>query len=97
MYAARSSGEVAGLVFVDPGDYSGSYEEIASNGKIEEAVKVIEFETESFPKDSNAFDTLGQAYNAAGQKQLASQAYKRSLELNPTNTNCIDMIQRLKQ
>lgn len=63
----------------------------------EDAIKVFAFETEAFPKDWNAFDSLGEAYNEAGQKQLALQAYTRSADLNPKNTNGVNMIQKLKQ
>jgi Flp pilus assembly protein TadD len=64
---------------------------------VQDAVKVFQLETESFPKDWNAFDSLGEAYEKAGQRQFALQAYKRSVELNTKNANGVTMIQKLEQ
>ncbi|MGH9906168.1 MAG: DUF3471 domain-containing protein [Pyrinomonadaceae bacterium] len=45
---------------------------------------------------SNTYDSLGEAYMVNGDKELAIQNYKKSLELNPQNTNAVDMIKRLE-
>ena len=38
-----------------------------------------------YPQSWNAYDSLGEAYAAAGQKDLAIHNYERSLSLNPKN------------
>ena len=41
----------------------------------------------TFPKSGNAYDSLGEAYLADGDKKLAIANYKKSVELDPTNEN----------
>ena len=48
-----------------------------------------------FPKSSNVYDSLGEAYAKAGNRELAIQNYKRAIELDPKNTNAIDVVKRL--
>ena len=64
--------------------------------KLMDAVKVFELNTNIFPKSSNVYDSLAEAYMKSGNRDLAIEFYSRSLELNPKNTNAIDMIDRLK-
>jgi glyoxylase-like metal-dependent hydrolase (beta-lactamase superfamily II) len=52
-----------------------------------EAVAVFELNVEMFPEASNPYDSLGEAYLAAGRRELGIANYKRSLELDPTNDN----------
>jgi cytochrome c-type biogenesis protein CcmH/NrfG len=49
-----------------------------------------------FPSSSNAYDSLGEAYTKAGQKQLAIDSYKKSLELNPANDNAKEKLKMLE-
>jgi CubicO group peptidase (beta-lactamase class C family) len=64
--------------------------------KVDEAIKVFELNVQEFPKRWNCYDSLGEAYMNAGQKELAIQNYERSLELNPKNTNGVDMLKKLR-
>lgn len=66
------------------------------NNKIPDAVKFFLLNTERNPTSSNAFDSLGEAYMKAGDKQLSLNSYKKSLELNPYNNNAAEMIKRLQ-
>jgi cytochrome c-type biogenesis protein CcmH/NrfG len=52
---------------------------------------------EEYPKSSNVYDSLGEAYMAAGQKDLAIQNYEKSIELDPKNQNGIDMLKKLRE
>jgi Flp pilus assembly protein TadD len=47
------------------------------------------------PKSWNAYDSLAEAYMQAGEKELAIANYKKSLELNPGNTNATDALKKL--
>lgn len=53
--------------------------------KIVEAIAVFKLNTELYPDSSNVWDSLGEGYIYADNKELAVQSYKKSLELNPEN------------
>jgi CubicO group peptidase (beta-lactamase class C family) len=65
-------------------------------GKTQEAIKVFEKNVREFPESSNVYDSLGEAYAAAGQKDLAIQNYEKSLQLNPKNDNARERLKKLK-
>jgi putative CocE/NonD family hydrolase len=60
-----------------------------------DAVAMFRRNVERFPESFNAYDSLGEAYAAAGDHANAIANYRRSLELNPKNTNAADMIEKL--
>lgn len=47
------------------------------------AIEVFVLNTELFPKSANTFDSLGEAYNLAGDPSNAKRSYSKALELNP--------------
>jgi len=49
------------------------------------------------PQSANAHDSLGEAYMINGNKELAIKNYKKSLELNPDNTNAKEMLNKLEK
>lgn len=59
------------------------------------AIMLFKLNVEMFPKASNPYDSLGEAYMADGQNALAIENYRRSLELNPKNTNAAEMLKKL--
>lgn len=64
-------------------------------GNIPDAVKLLKANVEFFPDDSNAHDSLGEAYMKAGRKDEAIASYKQSLKLDPKNTNAVQMLEKL--
>jgi CubicO group peptidase (beta-lactamase class C family) len=64
--------------------------------KIRDAIEVFSLNVEDHPQSSNAYDSLGEAYMTNGDTQLAITHYKRSLELNPGNTNAVAMLKKLE-
>ena len=52
---------------------------------------------QEYPKSANVYDSLGEAYMNAGQKDLAIQNYEMSLKLNPGNQNTFDMLKKLRE
>jgi tetratricopeptide (TPR) repeat protein len=44
---------------------------------------------------SNAFDSLAEAYQVAGQKRLAKANYKKAIELDPSNVHAKTMLAQL--
>jgi 3-oxoadipate enol-lactonase len=66
------------------------------NGKIKDAIELFKLNTIAYPNSSNTYDSLGEAYLADGQKELAIKNYEKSLELNPNNTNAQNVLKELK-
>jgi tetratricopeptide (TPR) repeat protein len=61
-----------------------------------EATELFKLNVQAFPNSSNAYDGLAEAYMKAGQKQLAIDNYKKSLELNPENDNAKEKLKTLE-
>ena len=64
-------------------------------GEIDEAVSVVELNTETFPLSANTWDSLAEAAMSKGDHEAAIRYYRRSLELNPDNNNAARMIGRI--
>jgi CubicO group peptidase (beta-lactamase class C family) len=65
--------------------------------KTAEAIAVFKVNVELYPQSFNVYDSLGEAYMANGDKELAILNYKKSLELNPKNTGAVVMLKKLEQ
>lgn len=63
--------------------------------RIEDAIKIFKLNVKTYPKFSNGYDSLAEAYMKSGNKTLAIKNYAKSLELNPNNTNAIDKLNEL--
>lgn len=63
--------------------------------KLAEALAVFKANVELYPQSANTYDSLGEAYMANGEKELASANYKKSLELDPQNKNAVEMLKKL--
>jgi tetratricopeptide (TPR) repeat protein len=68
---------------------------LISMKKYKEAISLLKMNVELYPDSYNVYDSLGEAYMLNGDKKLAIQNYKKSLELNPKNENAKKMIQKL--
>jgi tetratricopeptide (TPR) repeat protein len=65
--------------------------------KFSEAIKIFKLNTELYPKSSNVYDSLGEAYMKNGDKELAIQNYQKSLELDPNNEKAKEMLKKLAE
>ncbi len=68
---------------------------LIGKGRVKDAVEVFKINTEAYPLSGNVWDSLGEAYMLDGQRELAVQNYKKSLEVNPKNANAVPMLERL--
>ena len=59
------------------------------------ALAIFKLNVEMFPKASNPYDSLGEAYLKMGDSALAKTNYKKSVELNPTNEGGIKVLKSL--
>src|SRR5262249_28483057 len=70
--------------------------QLLRRGKSRKAIAVFELNVREFPASFNTYDSLGEAYMTAGDKELAIKNYRKSIELNPKNTNGAEMLKRLE-
>ena len=66
-------------------------------GNIQAAIDLFKLNVTAYPDSPNVYDSLGEAYMKAGQKELAIQNYEMSLHLDPKNQNAIDSLKKLNQ
>jgi CubicO group peptidase (beta-lactamase class C family) len=64
--------------------------------KTEEAIQIFAMAVEMYPNSANTYDSLGEAYMNAGNKELAIKNYEKSLELDPNNINAVEQLKKLK-
>jgi tetratricopeptide (TPR) repeat protein len=60
------------------------------------AIEVLDLNVKKFPQSANVYDSLGEAYMNAGDKEHAIENYEKSLTLNPQNTNAAEKIKELR-
>jgi CubicO group peptidase (beta-lactamase class C family) len=65
--------------------------------KTKEAIEVFKLNAEAYPKSSNVYDSLAEAYAKDGQKAVAIQYYQKALEVDPKNANAAKQLEKLRQ
>jgi uncharacterized membrane protein len=90
------------LKAVPPSTYNFDEDELNALGyqlihtkHFKEAIRILQLNVEAYPKSSNVYDSLGEAYMDDGDKQEAIANYQTSLELNPKNSGATAMIRKL--
>ena len=103
--AAREKGAEAAIAEFRPALQQGEISEDAINGmgyealalkKTADAIRIFQLNVELHPDSSNTYDSLGEAYMANGEKELAIKNYEKSLEMNAKNSNAVEMLKKLK-
>lgn len=64
--------------------------------RVKDAIEIFKLNVEMFPNAANPYDSLGEAYLADNQKELALVNYKKAVELNPANANAVQIVNRLE-
>lgn len=64
--------------------------------RAKDAIEIFKLNVEMFPKSANPYDSLGEAYLADNQKELALINYKKAVELDPANANAAQIVNRLE-
>lgn len=70
---------------------------LMNSDRLNDAIKVFEFNAEENPKSFNAFDSLAEGYFNKGQLDTSKQNYQKSLDLNPENTNAKEMMKKIDE
>jgi glyoxylase-like metal-dependent hydrolase (beta-lactamase superfamily II) len=95
IYTARAADEPDSWSFAENELNRLGYE-LLQRGMVDEAITIFELNVTAYPNAFNTHDSLGEAYMVAGDSDRAVASYRRSLELNPDNTNAIAMLARLR-
>lgn len=66
------------------------------SGRVTDAIEVLKLNVEMFPSEGNVYDSLGEAYLAHGDKELARVNYRKALELTPTNAGAASVVKQLE-
>jgi hypothetical protein len=69
---------------------------LLGEGKTDLAIGILKLCVSEHPESWNAYDSLGEAYAAAGEQEPAIWNYEKSLELNPGNDNAKRMLENLR-
>jgi dienelactone hydrolase len=73
---------------------SWAYQLLGEN-KDKESIDMFKLNTIMYPDSANTYDSLAEAYEKVKMNELAIKNYKRSLELNPQNTNATKHLKAL--
>ncbi len=65
--------------------------------RLGDALAIFKLNVEVYPNAFNVYDSYGEALAAAGDTALSIINYEKSVELNPENTNAVEMLKRLRQ
>jgi imidazolonepropionase-like amidohydrolase len=66
------------------------------HNQIPGAIAIFRLNSERFPKSSNVWDSLGEAYMKNGEREKAIENYRQALELDPKNENAKKMLETLR-
>jgi len=69
---------------------------LIENDQIEDAIEIFKLLISEFPDSPNSYDSMGEAYHLNGDSNLALLNYKKSLALNPNNSNAVEMIKKIE-
>jgi CubicO group peptidase (beta-lactamase class C family) len=73
-----------------------AYRMLNGGGKPKEALEIFKLNVFLYPASANVYDGVAEAYAANGERELAVKNYRRSLELDPKNTNAIQQLKKLE-
>jgi len=63
--------------------------------EVETAIELFKLNVQSHPQSPNAYDSLGEAYAAAGKREDAIESYRRVLDLSPGHAGATKMLETL--
>ena len=61
----------------------------------QEAIALFKLNVETYPAGFNTYDSLAEAYMVQGDREAAIKNYRKSLALNPNNTNAVSKLKQL--
>ena len=95
VYRAWKTDPTAGGVFAEVEVNRLGYQLMGQN-QLEAATELFNLNVESYPQSFNVYDSLAEAYMNAGKNDQAIRFYEKSLELNPANSNAVQMLKKIR-
>jgi len=71
--------------------------DLLSAKRVKDAIEVFKLNVADYPQSANVYDSLGEAYRANGDREMAIKNYERSVELDPKNTHGIEALKTLRE
>ncbi|MEM7050879.1 MAG: serine hydrolase [Acidobacteriota bacterium] len=65
--------------------------------RLDDAIEIFKLNVEMYPEAANPYDSLGEAYFEQGDLDLSEVNYRKSLELDPENTNAEEFLARIAE
>ncbi len=65
--------------------------------RYDQAIAIFELNASEHPESANTYDSLGEAYQKAGQPDRAARSYRKVLQLDPSNSNARSMLEQLRR
>jgi CubicO group peptidase (beta-lactamase class C family) len=73
-----------------------SYAHILSNaGRVDDGLELLLLTVESYPREANLYDSIGEFYLKTGNKVKAIESYKKALQLDPNLESSKRMLEKL--
>jgi C-terminal processing protease CtpA/Prc len=66
------------------------------DNNIMKAISVFKINTELYPNDANAWDSLGEAYLKIGDKENALKSYKKAVSIDKKMSSALEIIKKLQ-
>jgi Flp pilus assembly protein TadD len=96
MYEALKNGRNADYDLGESELNTLGYQLLYADKRLSDAISIFKLNTTEHPTSSNAFDSLGEAYQRNGEKALAINSYETAVKLDPTNGHAAAMLRELK-
>lgn len=70
---------------------------LLGDGRNDQAIAILELNAAAHPQSANVYDSLGEAYEKAGQPGAAARNYRIALRLDPSNANARSKLEQLRR
>lgn len=71
--------------------------DLLDNGRADDAIEVFKLGVEFLPQTSDFHDSLGHAYIAKGDRELAIRSFEKMLEIEPDSEHAASMLKDLRE
>ncbi len=69
--------------------------EVLRDGRTNDAIEIFRLNAEMYPNSANVYDSLAEAYERDGQRELAGANYEKALKLEPSLPSSVAGLKRL--
>ena len=70
--------------------------ELLAAARLDQAIEVFELNADAHPQSANAYDSLGEAYVARGDREAAIRSYEKALRLDPNMRTAVEALETLR-